>query len=286
MAAKKHRAAAQMRRLAEESGHVVAITPHHVPAVMKAVAVVRFLNERGGVGATLSEIADTLAITRSHCHNILRTLATSSWVAYDRETRRYRLSSRIAADTSAALVSQLYLPVVRPAVQRLADAVGVPCTVCEPLADGSFLVVHTANYPDPFISAAPVGYRFPPTAAPQFKAALAWLPAAAQATALGAWVPVRHTKNSITTRGELARDLAEARRRGFARSVGEYVEGFTTVALPVFDRAGEVVLTVSCAGRSDGFAEREAAVAAHLIACVNAIHTAIDGRPPVDFPRP
>jgi len=286
VAAKQDRTTARVRRLAEESGDVVPITPHHVPAVMKAIAVVRFLNERGGVGATLSEIADALAITRSHCHNILRTLATSSWVAYERETRRYRLSSRIAADTSAALVSQPYLAVVRPAMQRLADAVGVPCTVCEPLADGSFLVVHTANYPDPFISAAPVGYRFPSTAAPQFKAALSWLPATAQTAAVDAWVPVRHTKSSIMTRDALVRDLAEARARGFVRSVGEYVDGFTTVALPVFDRAGEVVLTVSCAGRSDGFAQREAALAAQLIACVNAIHSAIDGRPPVDFPRP
>jgi DNA-binding IclR family transcriptional regulator len=268
-----------------DAPNVIAIRPHLVPAVLKSVAVIRYLNERSA-GASMSEIAAALKITRSHCHNILRTLMSCAWLAYDPLTRLYRLSPGLAADTAAALVSQPHLPLVRPIVEKLSAETGLPCTICEPIADGSFLVVLTVRQADPYVSSVPAGYRFPPSAAAQFKAALAWLAPAPQRAALDAWRPVRHTKTTIVDRTAMAADLAQSRARGYARSDGEYVEGFTTIALPVFDRAGEVVLIISCAGRSDGFAAREAQAAKTLIARVKDIHARIDGRPPVDFPRP
>ncbi len=273
-------------RLSQSAAHnVVAIKPQMVPAVAKAIAVIRLLNARSSGGAALSEISDTLKITRSHCYNILRTLADHAWIVYDGPTRLYRLGPVLAADSTAALISHPHLPVVRPIIDRLADTIGLPCTVSEPIADGSFLVVHTAHYPDPSVSAAPIGYRFPPTAAPQFKAKLGWLAASQREDALAAWKPVRHTKTTIMDRVEMERDLAAARQRGHVISNGEFVEGFTTLALPIFDRAGDVVLIVGCAGRSGTIEGREAEIARSLAGAINAIHSQIDGRPPIDFPR-
>lgn len=274
------------RRPIRRNTNVIEIRPQLVPAVSKAIAIVRLLNGRGAAGAALSNIAQALSITRSHCYNILRTLADAGWIVYEPQARIYRLGPAMAADSTAALVSHPHLAVVRAAVDRLADRIGLPCTACEPIADGSFLVVHTAHYPDPAVYMAPVGYRFPPHAAAQFKARIAWLPPVQQAEALKAWKPVRHTRTSITDRSEMARNIAEARRRGYARSLGEFVEGFTTLALPIFDRAGDVVLVVSCAARAETMAPRETDLAAALAACAKEIHSAIDGRPPVDFPRP
>jgi DNA-binding IclR family transcriptional regulator len=273
-------------RPAPAAAEVVELRPQSVPAVAKAVAVIRMINARAASGATLSEISDTLKITRSHCYNILRTLADHGWIIYDAPRRLYRLGAALAADSTAALVSHPHLPVVRPVIDRLADEIGLPCTVCEPLVDGPFLVVHTAHYPDPSVSAAPVGYRFPPTAAPQFKAKLAWLTARQRDELLAGWRPVRHTRTTIVERDELERDLAASRRRGWVRSSGEFVEGFTTLALPIFDRGGDVVLLVSAAARSGVIEEREGDIAGQLARAVNVVHGEIDGRPPIDFPRP
>lgn len=270
-----------------EAANVIAIAPAQpVPAVTKAVAMIRFINERGPAGASLSEISDRLGITRSHCFNILRTLAGCGWLLHDPQSRIWRLSSGLAVDTTSALFSRPYLDVVRTAVEQLSSETGLPCTVCEPVADGSFLVVHTVATPEPFVSSVPVGYRFPRTIAAQLKAMLAWLPDKERAAALENWRPVRHTRTTIVDPARMLEDLRETRRRGYARSLGEFVEGFTTVALPVYDRAGDIVLVVSCAGLTEGFAAREPGAAAALVRCVNAIHAAIDGRPPVDFPRP
>ncbi|MBL8700414.1 MAG: helix-turn-helix domain-containing protein [Alphaproteobacteria bacterium] len=283
----RRRAVARPRRPARPlAANVIEIKPQSVPAVAKAIAVIRLLNGRSSAGAALSDISDTLRITRSHCYNILRTLADHAWIVYDPPTRLYRLGPALAADSTAALLSHPHLPIVRPAIDRLADEIGLPCTVCEPIADGSFLVVHTAHYPDPTVSAAPVGYRFPPTAAAQFKARLAWLAPAAREAALSIWQPVQHTKTTIMDRPTLERDLDAARARGCVRSSGEFVEGFVTLALPIFDRAGDVVLIASCAARTGALDGREAEVAAALARAVNAVHATIDGRPPIDFPRP
>ena len=112
-----------------ETGNVEPTPPSFpvVPAVMKAVSIVRFLNEHGARGASLPEISEQLGIVRSHCHNILRTLVHSQWIGYDAATRTYTLRSTLAADVSSSLVSRPYLNLIHPLVQQLADKTGFPC---------------------------------------------------------------------------------------------------------------------------------------------------------------
>jgi len=174
---------------------------------------------------------------------------------------------------------------VRAAADRLAEAVALPCTVCEALADGSFLVVHTAHRVDDGVYLAPVGYRFPAGAAAQFKARLGWLAPAQQAEALEDWRPVRQTRTTIMDRGEMARDIAAARARGYVLSRGEFVEASrpspcrssTAPARPC---------SWSAARRAPRSPARAARVARALAAFAREIHAAIDGRPPVNFPAP
>jgi DNA-binding IclR family transcriptional regulator len=257
-----------------------------VPAVTKAIRVVRYLNDRPSGGSALPEIAEALSIARSHLHNILRTLVAHGWAHYEPASRRYRLSSGIAADSASALASRAHLAAIRPQVDDLAEASGFPCTLCEPIADGSFLIVHTTGEMDPFVFRAPVGYRFPPGTAALFKARIAWLPAAEQRVELERWQPVQHSRFSIVDRGAMSAELVLSRQRGYARSAGEYVEGFTTLALPIFNRDGEVLLILTVAGRDQAIAPHEPQVARRLARAIGVIHRQLDGRPPVDFPAP
>ena len=274
------------RRVVKQAAPAAGKTPFSVPAVAKTVAIVRLLNARGSDGATLSEIAHALAMTRSHCHNILRTLMVHDWISYDPEARLYRLSSGISADSATALVSMAHFDTLRTFTLELSDAVGLQCTLSEPIADGTYLVVLTTKQTDASMLSVPVGYKFPPGTPVQMKAMLAWIDAAEQEAALEAWRPVRFTNMTITDRPRLREALKQTRRDGFARSDGEFVEGFTTLALPIFNRSGEAFAILSLAGPHDDFVERETKAAQALIASVARIHAKIDGRPPVDFPRP
>ncbi|MFI9813494.1 IclR family transcriptional regulator [Saccharothrix variisporea] len=52
------------------------------------------------------------------------------------------------------------------------------------------------------------------------------------------------TPYTITEPGRLLRDLAEVRRRGYARTVQEMTLGTCSVAVPVFDASGAVVASI------------------------------------------
>lgn len=269
----------EARDLAEaESGYAV-------PAVVKTVAIVRMINDKGGEGVTLPDLSESLGITRSHCFGILRTLMNCGWIAYEPSARLYTLSAGMVVDSSSALVSTMHLGTIRSFLATLANTAGFPCNLCEVLDDGTYLVVGVANEVMPTVYGAPVGYRFPKTAAHCLKATLAWLPLDAQALALEGWTPVRYSSSTIIDRAEMMADLKITRTRGFAISHGEFVEGFETLSLPIFNRDGNVFLVLSAFGREERMPPHEAEVGRQLIRTVSQIHLAIDGRPPVDFPR-
>jgi DNA-binding IclR family transcriptional regulator len=255
-----------------------------VPALAKAIAVIRYLNNRPSAGATLAQIVEQLAISRSHCHNILRTLVAHGWLDYSQTTRLFRLSSGIAADSSTALYSRTQLAVVRPFADRLFGKIGLQCFLSEPLADGSFLIVHSSDETDRFIFRAPVGYRFPPGTAALFKATLAWLPVAELEHALSRWVPVQHSRRSIMEMEAMRAELLASRQRGYALSLGEYIEGFDTVALPIFDREGNIMLILGISGTESDLSRSRPEIVHALIGTASSIHLVIDGRPPVDYP--
>jgi DNA-binding IclR family transcriptional regulator len=256
-----------------------------VPAVVKTISIVKMLNERGIDGASLPELSEKLGITRSHCFSILRTMMGFGWVEYEAKPRRYLLSSGIVADSSSALVSAPHLGTIRPFLTKLSGKMGFPCNLCEIIADGSFLVVSAANHLDPFVFGVPVGYRFSASSPHHFKASLAWLRPEQQAAILDRWVPVRYSSSTVVDRAEMQAELRVTRQRGYATSLGEFVEGFRSLALPIFNRDGDVFLILSAFGREEQFASHEVEVAKQLILSVGEIHLAIDGRPPVDFPR-
>jgi len=258
--------------------------PSWVPAVAKAIAIIRHLNERPSAGATLPQISDGLEITRSHCHNILRTLVAHGWIEYDNLTRVYRLATGIAADSASALHSRTHLAAIRPLVDQLAVETGFPCTLCEPIADGSFLIVHTTAEADPFVLHAPVGYRFPPGTAAMFKARVAWLSGPELELMLRQWTPTSHSRSTIIDKPTMRDDLLRSRTRGYARSAGEYIEGFTTLALPLFNREGEVIFVIGIAGLEDQLDAQESRVVKTMARMTSQIHRMLDGRPPVDYP--
>lgn len=61
---------------------------------------------------------------------------------------------------------------------------------------------------------------------------------------------VRHTPQTVTDRAQLEKILAEARRKGWVRSVEEAAAGFTSVAAAIRDEHGAAVAAVSVVGPS------------------------------------
>jgi DNA-binding IclR family transcriptional regulator len=257
-----------------------------VPAVLKSVALVRRLNERGADGAALGELASELKITRSHCHAILVTLVHCGWAIYDPLARRYRLNWQIAADSSSALRAQDTFTQIYPLVAALAQRVRLPCLISQPMPDGSFIVLRQIDGPNPLEVSIKRGERFPRDAPAQMKAALAWAGRSRFEQWLRDWTPVAYTPTTITTAQRLADELALTRKRGYALSLGEFNAGVNSVALPVFDADSNVLIVLQCPGFAAEVAARTAEIGREMQATVARIHALIGGRPPPGFPVP
>ena len=116
-----------------------------VPAVNKALAIVRHLNGASSSGVSLNEIANDLEITKSHCHNILKTLTNEGWLIYDAERRSYSLAHRLLTDISRLLTRQSPSPLIHDELVRLSRATRFPCVLTRVERDGSFVAIDKAE---------------------------------------------------------------------------------------------------------------------------------------------
>lgn len=257
-----------------------------VPAVLKAVAVVRRLNQAGTAGARLGDMASELEITRSHCHAILLTLVQCGWVVYDPLTRLYRLNWQVSVDTSSTLRAQDTLAQIYPLAAALVRRVRLPCLISQPLPDASFIVLRQIDGPSPLEVSIKQGERFPRDAPAQMKAALAWAGPARLEQWLIDWRPVAYTKSTITTRRRLADELQRTRERGYAASAGEFNVGVDSVAVPVFDASGSPLVVLQCHGFTADVGSRMPEIGREMRSTVFEIHALIGGAPPPGFTKP
>jgi DNA-binding IclR family transcriptional regulator len=263
-----------------------AVAPVPVPAVRHAIALIRALNVRAQAGARLPDLSAALGITRSHCHNILRTLVAEGWLTHEATSRAYRLAPGLAADVTAAHAPFEPLGAIRPALFALARAVEFPVLLSRPQPDGSFLVVDKVDGLAFLEVSAQVGQRFPPEAPAQARARLAWLPPEPRAAEVARWLALPGASAGGWTGERLEAELAATRARGYARSRGEFFEGVMGLGLPIFGADGEISLVLQCTGLIRGLEPEETRVARAMWDAVNDMHAAIGGRPPETFSRP
>ncbi len=257
--------------------------PAIVPALENAIAIISYLNGRAPRPASLAEITAALSISKSHCHALLKTLAHFDWLAFDPETKVYRLQSGILSDASSLLNAPI-LGIIRPHLAALVERVHVPCLLCEPLDDGSFVLVDRFNTLHVMELSFPVGHRFQRDASVQMRAYLAWQTPEDIDKWMQQSIPVRHTDRTPLSSAEIRAEIGATRRRGYARSVGEFSKGLMAITLPIFDRTGRVVHVFSCCSLTEVIEPREPEIVREMQRVAAEIHRLILARTPPDFP--
>ncbi len=133
-----------------------------------------------------------------------------------------------------------------PHLQRLAAESGE--TVDLATLDGDHVVyLQVIESPLRLKIAAAVGQHLPAYCTASGKALLAFLPADQAERILAAGQP-RHTESTLTSLGDLQRDLAITRERGFALSEQEYESDINAVAAPIRDPGGHPIGAIAVVG--------------------------------------
>jgi IclR family pca regulon transcriptional regulator len=250
--------------------------PKNVPAVAKCLAVIRLLDADPGL--SLAAIASRLEITKSHCLMILRTLLAEGWVNHDAERQRYALAPSLLLDVAATLRRHDRGAVVHDVLERLAASLGLPCLLSRVNRDGSFTCVDRVQAGTGLMINVPIGHRYPPDAPSQMRARLAGLPEE-RARALLAEMDIgAFTAATTTDKAQVAREVDEARRRGYAVGRMEYLEDVMSIAAAIRDRAGRVRMVLQCTGFQAAMARREAALGTAVLDAASRISAVWDMR--------
>lgn len=197
----------------------------------------------------VTDLARRLRIAKSTAHRLLATLTDEGLLEQDASTGKYRLGLVVFDMAAAAQSVDLHEAVLSP-MTTLRNRTGE--TVQVAVLDGREVVyVERLDSPNTLRLFLEVGRRNSAHATGCGKALLAFLPPEQLDRRLRNWRLEAKTTHTITDLSLLRKDLAEARRRGYAVNRRESEVGVISVAAPIRDVSGRAVAAISVAGPAE-----------------------------------
>jgi DNA-binding IclR family transcriptional regulator len=216
--------------------------------VQSVTRAAKILQELAATGPRLgvTEVAERIGVAKPTAHALLRTLEAESLVVQDAETGKYLLGPGVLR------LGNAYLETQELRIRSLAWADGLATRTREAvwvamLVGNHVLVVHHAFRPEGAVQILEVGASIPWSTCALGKAIVAFAAPPLRDRLLAGELPVL-TGTSITDRAQLAGQLEQIRRVGYALEDQESALGDAGIAAPVFDRSGHVVGAIGIVG--------------------------------------
>jgi IclR family pca regulon transcriptional regulator len=196
----------------------------------------------------VSDLSRKVGLSRSTTHRYVATLAALGYLQQDAETRKYRLGPRVLDLGFSAINSMELRHVSAPHLKALSEKTGH--TVNMAVLDGTEIVyIERCRPPDAreIDLNLHVGSRLPAYCTSMGKVLLAFLADDELQKVLASVQLARRGPNTITAKGELAKELERVRARGLAVNNEELAYGLRSIAAPVRSQNGDVVAAINIA---------------------------------------
>lgn len=192
---------------------------------------------------SLTEIAERVGLNRAVTRRLVRTLDQLGFVSHDRG--RYQLTPRVLRLTRGFLETRSIPQVVQPVLRSTSHEIGESVSFAMLDGEEAVYVAH-AFVPSRFsLNMVTVGSRVPLAPTAVGRAILAFMDAPARAALVERLGLTAYTAHTNVEREALGRLLGEIRAQGYCLSEAEYVEGVSSLAVPVFDQGRRVVGALS-----------------------------------------
>jgi len=233
-----------------------------IGSVEKALSVIDAL---AGEGEALgvSELARRLGMSKNQIFRVLKTLEEHGYV-HQRETKTYQLGWRFFEIGQQLLEHSDLLEVAPPLMDNLRDRTGESVHL---LVRDGYEAVCVARRESPALvrMSARVGHRFLLHAGACPKAILAFQDRSFVDRAIELHGLPAYTAHTVTGRDELDRQLEAIRRQGYAESDEDIDVHAFAIAVPIYDREGNVDAAMSVAGPLARFAGERRTQAGQLL---------------------
>ncbi len=191
----------------------------------------------------ISEITEITGLPQSTTFRLVYTLENLGYLIRDRETRKYRHSSRMLAIGISALESLDIREVALPYMQALSKSVNE--TVKLGILDGvEVVILASVVIPDKLSIPTPIGHRWPVYCSSLGKALLAYQPPDKRDSAIAAIEFKPRTARTIIDPVEFKNHLLMTQARGYSVVEEELIDGMGSIAAPIFDRNGDAVAAI------------------------------------------
>ncbi len=241
-------------------------TKERIPSSAKTVEraldiLLAFLREGQELGIT--DLSRTLQLPKGTVHRLVSTLGAKGFLAKNEATGKYRLGLSVFRLGSTFLnqmeVRAAALPVLHELARITGETVNLNIArdrrrVCIEKVESSHDIRHFVE----------LGRPLPLYCGASGKVLLAFLPdEEIEAVIAEGLRPL--TPRTITDPHRLRRELAEIRRRGYAVSRDERVEGASAVSAPIYDSTGRVVAGLTISGPTYRFTPERVAQFIELV---------------------
>jgi IclR family transcriptional regulator, KDG regulon repressor len=219
----------------------------------------------------LTDVAREVGITLPTASRLVSTLEAHGYAAQDPATRRYTIGLRAFGLGQLAAAGRDLRAVALPHMRQLNEATGevVHLGVYH---DGAVVYVEKLDSRHAVAPSSAIGSRAPAACVATGKSLLAHQSHDEIDRVIGAGL--RRPGGGTVSPEELAADLEETRRRGYAVNRESWREGVSGVAAPVRDHTGIVQAGVGCCLPSERLtAKAERTIVTHVLETAAAIST-------------
>ena len=202
---------------------------------------------RNREGINLADLSKNVGLHNSTTFHLVKTMAQLGYIGQVRDSKRYRVGSKLFTLAAGALDESTLLALATPVLESLTAATGEAAHFA--IRSGHEIIVIARTAGSGLLQLADrTGSTRPAHATALGKVLLAALDDAQVKRFLSETHLRRFTPKTIVEREALLREIVEARRRGIAYDDGEFDAEVRCVAVPVHDFAGRVAGAVGISG--------------------------------------
>jgi DNA-binding IclR family transcriptional regulator len=216
--------------------------------ISRAIAILQAFDEtRLELGVT--ELGQLTGLDKSTVYRLLNAMQQGGLITQNVVTTKYHLGFGLLHLAGLAL-QNLDLPrIVRPHLEELAEYSKETVNLSILNDDDKVINIDGINSSRRVRNVGWIGREMPPHAVSGGKVMMAFLPDERLDRILVRGLPAQ-TKNTITTRASLLRELGEIQKAGYGTAREELEIGLNAVAAPIWNHEGIVVAALSVSGPS------------------------------------
>ena len=220
----------------------------NVPSLERGLTILEIL-AKSRAGLSLSQIARQLALPKSSVHCLLRTFEHTGYVYKDPACSKYRVSLSVCDLARHALQGISLRDQARQHLRRLSERTGLTVHMAV-LEQGACVLIEKVIPPGVPRIPTWVGKQLALHCTALGKTLLAYLPETDMERLIADQGLIRYNDNTISSIGQLKRELQMIRLRGYALDDEEEEIGVRCMGAPIFNANREAVAAVSVVGNS------------------------------------